>query len=249
MIVTPIKTRRVEPGSGDIFSLLDESIKILDESSIIAIASKVVAICEGRTIQADKVDLQKLVEKESDYYLPKETSKFGFSFTISHNTLIPRAGIDESNGNGHYILWPKNPVESANNIRAYLRKKFGLKKLGVVITDSTARPMHYGLEGTAIGYSGFLPHNDLVGKPDLFGRELTVTYPNIVDGLAAAAVLVMGEGSEQTPIAVIKDVPSINFQSKDPSTDELERFYIAFDKDDLFAPFLKNQPWKKGGRK
>lgn len=246
MKVTPVKTRKVEPGSGDIFGLLDDSLKNLSEGSIVAITSKVVAICEGRVVPIGKEDLQKLVIQESDYYLPLSLNKFGFSFTIVHNTLIPRAGIDESNGNGNYILWPENPVESANKIRDHLIKKYDLKKIGVVITDSTARPLHYGLEGTAIGYSGFLPQNDFVGKPDLFGRNLTVTYPNIADSLAAAAVLVMGESNEQMPITVIEDVPFIEFQDRNPTKEELDKFYISMDKDDLFDPFLKNMPWQKG---
>jgi F420-0:gamma-glutamyl ligase len=39
-----------------------------------------------------------------------------------------------------------------------------------------------------------------------------MTKVNVADALAAAAVLVMGEGSEQTPLVVIGDVPFVTFQ-------------------------------------
>ena len=217
MKVTAIKTRRVEAGSGTIFDLLDEYLQDLSEGSVVAITSKVVAICEGRVVPIGSVEKEDLVKKESDQYLAPSLSKFGMSFTITHNTLIPVAGIDESNGNGNYVLWPADPQKSANEIRAYLAKRFDLKKVGVVITDSTARPLHYGTEGVAIGYSGLAPSNSYIGKPDLYGRPLKISISNVLDALAAAAVLVMGEGSEQTPLAVVEDLPFINFQDHEPT--------------------------------
>lgn len=249
MIVNAIKTRLVSVGSGDIFALLDESMPKLEEKTVVAISSKVVAICEGRIVPVKSTDKNTLVRQESDYFLPEHMSQYGFSFTITHNTLIPVAGIDESNGNGNFVLWPKDPQASANKIRRHLIKMSGVKHLGVVITDSTARPLHMGTEGVSIAYSGFSALNNYVGKPDLFGRELKVSISNIADALASAAVLVMGEGKEQTPIAVIGDVPSVEFQDHEPSKDELSKYYIHHMKDDMFAPFLQNMGWQKGGRK
>jgi F420-0:gamma-glutamyl ligase len=67
------------------------------------------------------------------------------------------------------------------------------------------------------------------------------------DALAAAAVLVMGEGSEQTPLALIKDLPFIAFQDRDPSPEELAAAAIALE-DDLYAPLLTRAPWQRGGK-
>lgn len=248
MIVKTIKTRKVTAESGTLAQLLDEYLERLEDKSVIAITSKVVAICEGRVVPTSQADKKELVRQESDYYLPEHMSKYDFSFTITHNTLIPEAGIDLSNGNGNYVLWPKDPQKSANEITHYLQKRFGLKKVGVIITDSTARPLHYGTEGIGISYSGFAPSNNYVGQPDLFGRKLEVSISNILDALASAAVVVMGEGSEQTPIAVIEDVPFVNFQDYDPTNEELKGFYLSHMNDDLFEPFLKNMGWRKGGR-
>lgn len=247
MIINAVKTRKVVAGSGSIFELLDESLAGLKEKSVVAVTSKVVAICEGRVVPIGKVKKDELIKQEADYYLPRTLSKYDFSFAISHNTLIPMAGIDESNGNGNYVLWPKDPQKSANQIRAYLKKRFGLIKVGVVITDSTAIPLHWGTNGIGIRYSGFAPANNYIGTPDLFGREYKVSKSNIVDSLAAAAVLVMGEGTEQTPIAIVKDVPFVQFQDHNPTKKELDGFYIEHQKDDLFAPFLRNMGWRRGG--
>src|SRR5690349_771583 len=122
MIVTPVKTRRLAPGQATLESFLGDSIKDLNEGSIVTVTSKVVAILEGRVVPVGKIDKQSLVEQEADQFIPANLSKYGFSFTLVHNTLIPSSGIDESNGDGNYVLWPANPQTSANKIRAYLKK-------------------------------------------------------------------------------------------------------------------------------
>lgn len=161
--------------------------------------------------------------------------------------MIPAAGIDESNGNGNYILWPKRPQKTANQIRNYLHKRFSLKQVGVIITDSTSTPLRYGTAGIAIAHSGFLAVNDYRGKPDLFGRRLKISTANIAGNLAAASVAVMGEGAESTPLAVIKDVPFVQFQDRNPTEEELAATYVPI-KEDLFAPFLNAVQWQKGSR-
>lgn len=249
MIVKAIKTRKVVAGSGSLEDLLDEHLKELPENSILAITSKVAALCENRVVPANGVDKKELVKKEADYYLPENLSKFGFSFTITNHTLIPAAGIDLSNGNGNFVLWPAEPQSTANRVRDYLTERFGQKNVGVILTDSTARPLHYGTEGVGIAYSGFAPSKNYIGTPDLFGRELEVSIANILDALAAASVVVMGEGAEATPLAVISDVPFVDFLDHNPTEAELKAFYLEHTEDDLFAPFLQNMPWQKGGRK
>jgi len=247
--VAAVKTQKVLAGQSGLLKLLDKYLDEFKDGSVLAITSKVVALCENRVVPAGQADKKALVIQEADYYLPENLSKYGFSFTILHNTLVPAAGIDLSNGAGNYVLWPADPQKSANEVREYLAKRFGLKNVGVIITDSTARPLHYGTEGIGIRYSGFLPSNNYVGQPDLFGRKLEVSVSNVFDALAAAAVVVMGEGSEQTPLAVIEDVPFVQFQDRNPTREELDKFFIDHMKDDLFEPFLRQMGWQKGGRK
>lgn len=249
MIVRPIKTDKILPGKEDIFTLLDKAVPKLQEKSVVVITSKIIALCENRVVPMGSLDKEELIKQESDYYLPATLSKYGHHFTIAKNTLVAVAGIDESNSGGdNYVLWPKDPQNSANDIRQYLSGKYGVKELGVIISDSTCMPMRWGTIGIPISYSGFKATHNYIGQEDLFGRPFKVSRAGTALGLAAAAVAVMGEGSEQTPVAVISDIDFVNFQDRNPAPEELDNFYIANYKDDLFGPFFEAVDWQKGGR-
>lgn len=245
MKVIPIKTPKITADTGNLLSVLGKYLPTLKERSVLAITSKIVSICEGSTVRAGKIAKEELVRQEAQYYIPPEESKYNITLTIKNNFLIPTAGIDESNGNGYYILWPKNSQRSANRIRKYLSQRFKLKKVGVIITDSKTTPLRWGTTGVGIAASGFAPLKNYIGKPDLFRKKLRVTKANILDGLASAAVAVMGEGDEQTPLAVISDVPFITFQQRNPTQKELRDLKIDIS-EDLYAPLLTRAPWHKG---
>ena len=248
MITTPIKTHKVTPEDKDIFALLKKYLLPLKERSVVAVTSKVVAICEGRVVKMEGVDKDALVKDEVEYYLPKEENKYNFFLTVKDTIMIASGGIDESNGNGYYILWPKNSQESANSIREFLVQEYGLSEVGVIITDSKTTPLRRGVTGVTLAHSGFSALNDYIDKPDIFGRHLHVTKANIADGLAGAAVLVMGEGSEQTPLAILTDLPFVTFQKRNPNAEELTDLKIPME-EDIYASILTRAPWKKGNGK
>jgi F420-0:gamma-glutamyl ligase len=250
MIVRAIKTPKVQPGSADIFELLDSALSTVNEGSIVVVTSKVVSICESRTIPTEDTDKEELIHDEADlYYFPDtEDGRHRYHFTIVHNTLIPASGIDESNGDGHYILWPRDPQKTANQICRHLKKRFDLKQLGVLITDSTIFPSRWGTLGIAIGYSGFSPVRNYIGEKDIFGREMNVSKANVAGGLAATAVLAMGEGAEQTPIALIEDIPFVDFKDTDPSQEEVDGYYVSPLNDEPFTPFFNSVAWLPGAK-
>jgi F420-0:gamma-glutamyl ligase len=248
MIVRPVKTDKILPNSIPLFDFLDKYLDKVDEQTVVALTSKVVSLCEGRAVAAKDTDKERLSEQEAEYYFPAENSKYNHHFTIIHDTLLGMSGIDESNGDGYYILLPNDPQTTANNVRRYLRDKYKLKDLGVIITDSVSTPLRLGAVGAAIGYSGFRPVNDYRGQADLFGRPFKISQANVAAGLAAAAVLAMGEGAEQTPLAIIEDVPFVEFRGQDPSAEELKTVNLSLE-DDLFAPFLNIDKWRPGGRR
>lgn len=99
--------------------------------------------------------------------------------------------------------------------------------------------------GITLAYSGFKALNNYIGKPDLFGRPFAVSQADVAGGLSAAAVLQMGEGTEQTPLAVVSDVPFVTFQDQNPTAEELAETVIPVE-EDLFAPFLLAVDWQKG---
>jgi putative folate metabolism gamma-glutamate ligase len=210
---------------------------------VLAVTSKVVALCQGRVVRVGAADKQHLIETEADYFLPPDQNRYQVTLTIKDNILIPSAGIDESNSDHHYVLWPHDPQGTADAIRAYLCRRFDIRYAGVIITDSKTTPLRWGVTGVAVAHSGFLALNDYIGRSDLFGRTLRMTKVNVADALAAAAVLVMGEGDEQTPLAVISDVPFVQFQDRNPTEPELQDLRIAIE-DDLYAPLLKGVQWR-----
>lgn len=247
MIVQAIKTERILAGGMPLLKLLDTYVTGLRDGSVLAITSKVVSLCENNVVPISAGDKESLVIQESDYYLPAETSKYGYHFTVINNTLISMAGIDESNADNQYVLWPKDAQKTANEVRTYLRRRFGITKIGVLITDSVSHPMRRGAIGITLAHSGFAALNDYVGKPDLFGRPFHVSKADVAGGLTAAAVVQMGEGTEQTPLAVLSDLPFVTFQDRDPSEAELAEINISLE-DDLYAPFLNSAAWQKGKR-
>ena len=243
MIVDAIKTRKFLPPKDDLWSLLLTSIKSIKDSSIVCISSKVVAIAEGRSVPIENISKDDLAIKEADRYIPRDQAPDGLILhTIINNMLVASAGIDESNGNGYFILWPENPQLSAKKIWEFLKEKYKLENLGVVITDSRLIPLRRGVVGIAIGFYGFNPLKDYRGKEDIFGREFKMETSNIPDSLATAAVLEMGEGAETRPIAIISGVKDIEFTSKDES----ENLKIE-EKEDMFYPLLSSANWMKGG--
>lgn len=245
MIITPIKTHAITITDTDILVVLDEYIKKLPENSVLAVTSKIVSICEGSVVKIGSIEKDALIEKEAEKFLPRASNRFNIALTIKNGILNASAGIDESNGNGYYILWPRNPQNSANLIRSFLQKKFRLKHVGVVITDSKTQPLRWGATGIALAHSGFKALNDYIGKPDVFKRNLHVTKANIMDALAEAAVLVMGEGREQTPLALISQVPFVHFQSRNPTPQEVKSLHIDVE-DDIYGPILKAVKWREG---
>ena len=73
---------------------------------------------------------------------------------IKDNLLIPSSGLDESNAFGQYVLWPEDPQGVANQVRAHLCRRFSLRHVGVIVTDSKTTPLRLGVTGVAIAHSG-----------------------------------------------------------------------------------------------
>lgn len=248
MVVTPVKTHKITLKDTNILDILDRYITDLKEDSVVVIASKIVAITQGRVKKLSVEELDAEVRKEADLYIPKEEHKYKLYITLKNNHLTYSSGIDESNGNGYQILWPENVQQAANSARSFLKKKFGVKNLGVIITDMTVLPLRWGIIAGELAYSGFIPVKHLVGTPDIFGRPFNYTNVGILNGLAAAAGVVMGEGAEQTPLGIITDVPFAEFVDHDPTQEELDALVID-PIQDLYGPLFKNVKWKKGGKK
>lgn len=244
MHITPIKTQKILPKKSSLTEILDTHLQRFPERSILAITSKIVSLCEGRTESLDQ-NKESLIRREATYYLPKKHRRFGASGTITHHAFIGAAGIDESNAAGLYVLLPKNSEHTATFVYRYLKQRFRRENFGVIITDSHSTPLRRGASGITLAYRGFVGLKDYRGTEDLFGRKLIMEQANVADALAAAAVLVMGEGDEQTPLALIEKIPGITFQENAPDKKERSQFFVDL-QDDIFAPLFNFKKLKRG---
>src|SRR5262245_14024605 len=156
-----VPTHVIPPSERDLLGILDRHVPHLAERSVLAITSKIVAICEGRVRAMGSVDKQTLIAEEAERYLPADP-RYGVSLTLKQGLLIATAGIDESNADGWYVLWPSDAQRSAHLIRAHLAARHGLAEVGVIITDSRSTPLRPGVTGVALAHSGFLALNDYV---------------------------------------------------------------------------------------
>lgn len=247
MKVKTIKTKKVIPGD-NLFEILNKHLPNLHEKDVVVITSKIISITQGRVVKNDgKTTKLELTKKEADFYLPEEYVSYGIYITIKNNMMVASAGIDESNGGGYFILWPENIQKATNEIWEYLRNKHKVKELGIVVTDSKIIPMRKGTSGVGLSWCGFVPLRDYIGKPDIFGHDLRVTKTNIVDGISASAVVNMGEGKEQTPLAVVSEISNIKFVNRTPTKTEINEMSISPD-DDVYGKILNSVKWIKGGK-
>ncbi|MFX0135157.1 MAG: coenzyme F420-0:L-glutamate ligase [Candidatus Hodarchaeota archaeon] len=191
------------------------------EKDILVIAQSIVSRAEGRIINWTKI-----VPTPEAIKLGKELNKdprlvnliLNESVSISrkgHGKLIvelesgivcANAGIDRSNSGGKDLvtLLPKDADKSAKEIREKIKHLSGLD-VGIIISDTHGRPFRNGAINIALGISGF--KNGIlnyIGKKDLFNYKLESTVVNIVDELASAAELVMGESNEAIPVVLIR---------------------------------------------
>jgi len=228
MQVLPIKTR-VFKENEDLFSFILKYVKKIPENSILVITSKIVALAEGRTVEyKNQLQKTKLIKQESDFALKTKLTWL----TIKDGMVMSSAGIDESNAKGKLILLPKDSFGSADLIRKKLKKIFKVKKLGVLITDSRIFPLRAGIIGVTLGYAGFKGIRDYRGLKDIFDRVLKMSRTGVADSLATTAVLCMGEGKEQQPLALITDAP-VEFIEKVNKKELLINI-----KDDLYLPLF-----------
>lgn len=242
MQIIPLKTHRIET-QDNLEKVLDRYVDRIEEGSILAITSKIISVIEGRLVDKGSISKRELIRQEADKILITEENPYNLYLTIKDGILIPSAGIDESNADNTYILYPKDPFTVAETVWNYLRQRFGFKNIGVLITDSHTTIMRRGVTGIALAWCGFKPLYSYVGKPDLYDHPLRVTHINTVDALATMAVFNMGEGNEQTPMAIIQQAPHIVFSDNPPSHEERASVIIN-PKDDLYAPLLTKAEWE-----
>jgi len=193
------------------------------DGDVLVVAQKIVSKSEGRI-----VDVATVEPSDRAIALAAETGKDPrfVEIVLSESRRIVRhrpnlivvehrlgfvmanAGIDHSNvapedGTERVLLLPLDPDASALALQQQLAARTG-KRIAVIISDSFGRPWRRGTVGIALGAAGLPALIDWRGHPDLFGRKLEVTEVAFADLIASAAGLVMGEGAEGVPAALLQ---------------------------------------------
>lgn len=191
-----------------------------EDWDVVVAAQKIFSKAEGRVVRLNDVvpslraeRLAKKVGKDARFVelVLRESRKV---LKASQEALLVEdvrglvcinAGIDKSNirGRSSYALLPVDPDGSAAKCRLRIRELTG-KDVGVVVCDTFSRPFRRGQVNFAIGASGVAAFRDYRGKKDLFGQVLKVKNSAVLDEVAAAAELLMGQAQEATPVVVFR---------------------------------------------
>ena len=226
LTITPLTgLPMVEPGddlAALIVAALGRHALALERGDILVVAQKIVSKSEGRLVRlasvtptAQALSLAKETEKDPrlvQLILDESTEvlrkKPGVLIVRNRLGIVgAQAGIDQSNvehgDDEKALLLPKDPDASAARLRAALQQRTGVRP-GVIVSDSMNRPWRLGSIGGAIGSAGIQVLDDRRGQRDIYGRELKVTLINRADSIATAAILMMGETTERTPVALVR---------------------------------------------
>ena len=237
MRLSVFKTHRIASGES-LEGVLKEYLPPLLEKDVIVITAKAVSYAEKRLVPRANALKEDLVHSEADrvFYNPNAEHP---RLTLKDGILCPAAGIDDSNAGDNYILLPQDSMQTAANLWRFLKATYALQKVGVVIVDSKSQPLRRGVVGIALGWAGLEPLYSYNDTKDLDQRPFEHTQTNVVDSVAAAAVLMMGEGAEQTPFARVQDIPRVTFL--DVPTNPLQESLVIAREDDLSLPVLQHK--------
>jgi len=210
----------------------------IEDGDVIAVAQKIFSKAENRIVRLGEIVSSKRAEE-----IAKKTGKSPkFAELVLRETkrimkasrevllvedkrglICINAGIDKSNveGRGNFTLLPENSDESAKKCRLKVKKLTG-KNVAVVVCDTYSRPFRRGQVNFAIGVAGINPFKDYRGKEDLFGQILKVKNVAVIDEIAAAAELLMGQAREATPVVVFKGLNNVIQLREDRSISELQ---------------------------
>lgn len=222
MQLVPIKglplVKRGDDLGGLIVRAAEEQGLHIEDGDVVVVAQSVVSKAEGNVVDLRNVEPSRLAReiagrlekdpREVEVILQQSSEIVRLAHVIisrtRHGFVCANAGVDHSNVEpGHVTTLPDDPDASAARIQETIRRKLGVDT-AVLVTDTQGRPFRHGCVGTAIGVAGMNPLLDLRGRKDLFGKTLRVTIVSPADAVAAAAVSVMGEADEGTPVVLVK---------------------------------------------
>lgn len=222
----------------------------LEDGDVVVVAQKIFSKAESRVMKLGEVVPSRRAERLAEAVgkgakfvelVLRETRRV---VKVSREILLVEdkrglvcinAGIDKSNVDGRdsFALLPENPDGSAEKCRLRIKELTG-KNVAVIVSDTYSRPFRRAQVNFAIGFAGVRPFRDYRGKKDLFGQVLKVKNVAVVDEVAAAAELLMGQGRERRPVVVFRGLADVVAECEEHRIEEL---YMSKD-EDLFRGAL-----------
>ncbi len=225
----------IEPND-DLASIINKSINNngidIESGDVVVVAQKIISKCENRYVELKNIqpskeatDLAKTLNRDPAFIqiIQNESKKI---ISTDKNVIIVEhklgfininAGIDRSNilqNDDVVLLLPENPSKSAKDLQSAISANFQ-RDIALIVTDSMTRPFRSGVSNFALASANIPSLIDLKGDPDIYGNILQSTEIAIADELAAAAGLLMGQGSEKQPVVIIKGFDKKNYSTND----------------------------------
>ena len=225
----------IEPND-DLASIINKSINNngidIESGDVVVVAQKIISKCENRYVELKNIqpskeatDLAKTLNRDPAFIqiIQNESKKI---ISTDKNVIIVEhklgfininAGIDRSNilqNDDVVLLLPENPSKSAKDIQSAISANFQ-RDIALIVTDSMTRPFRSGVSNFALASANIPSLIDLKGDSDIYGNILQSTEIAIADELAAAAGLLMGQGSEKQPVVIIRGFDKKNYSTND----------------------------------
>jgi coenzyme F420-0:L-glutamate ligase/coenzyme F420-1:gamma-L-glutamate ligase len=204
LILGSAKREKYEPQDGDVIvvsqKIVSKAQGLLVDISRIKPSRKAMAL--SRRVKKDP-KLIELILQDSERLIRAEER--ALVVRRREGIICLNAGVDKSNVDGPttYTRLPEDSDKIAVKIRKDIERLSG-KRIAVIIADTYSRPHRVGQTEFAIGVSGIEPIIDYRGTADLYGYELKYKYVALADEIAAAAELVIGQGNERIPVAIVR---------------------------------------------
>lgn len=218
---------RISPGD-DLGSVIMTALRARDlslsEGDVIVVASKVVSISEERRVELKSVTpgdlalelsartgkpaevVQVILDESDEHFVVGERGPIVARHRLGHQ--LTSAGVDRDGLDGVWLL-PADPDASARGLRDVIAAAAGVK-VAVVIADSDGRADRLGSTVIAIGSAGIAPLR--ITEHAEPGGRVKRQEETLVDLLAAAAGVILGQRGRGAPVAVLR---GINYPASD----------------------------------
>jgi coenzyme F420-0:L-glutamate ligase/coenzyme F420-1:gamma-L-glutamate ligase len=226
IVATPLKTLPLIKAGANIAELIVKSCQdeqaSLENGDIIVIAQKIISKAENAVVDLKSVtpspQAMELATKTGrdprlvQVYLNESSEVLyvkGRMIITRHKLgfIMSSSGVDRSNVAEHsqeaVVLLPVDSDNSARVIKGNIYLLTG-KQVAVIINDSCGRNDRKGSVGLAIGIAG-IEAVETRSQKDLFNNPSNSQIA-LIDELAAAASILMGQADENIPVVIIRGV-------------------------------------------